>query len=103
MASTDTATTPTPDESLLGRIRHAGTLEQRKALWDEICRQPLACPAVTHDWVTTGQITTFDEFGDTVLSPVPPLDGGITCRTEASIHKHRCCWCGKFKPSQGRA
>lgn len=99
MPSTDTETTPTPDDVLLHRMRQAGTRDQRNELWDEICRQPLTCPAVTRDWVITGQITTCDEFDNPVRSPIPPLDSGTGCRTEASTHKHGCCWCGKFKTS----
>lgn len=72
------------------------SIERRKALAAHLARIPASCPADLHGWVQKGYRVT-DGVYEEVTVPHPDTASGAQCATEAVVHKHGCCWCGKFR------
>ena len=83
------------------------SLDRRRAIAAYLNKIPTSCPADIHEWAETGQTATEDDCGDITFSPIPDTSRGAVCAMEAAVHKHGCCWCGRFQAgrevSDGRA
>jgi hypothetical protein len=71
--------------------------ERRDAIATVLQRIPSTCPADLHDWIVSGHTLIEDDCGVMAAHPVPPTSGGAQCALDAVVHRHGCCWCGKFR------
>ncbi|WP_454199517.1 hypothetical protein [Nocardia sp. Marseille-Q1738] len=83
------------------------SLDRRRAIAAHLNKIPTSCPADTHEWAETGRMAIEDDYGTITFSPQPDTSSGVYCALAAAVHKHGCCWCGKFRTglevSDGRA
>lgn len=77
------------------------SIERRKALAEHLARIPASCPADLHGWMENGYVLVMEDDGSAWGDPTPDVHSGAQCAMDAAVHKHGCCWCGKFR-SVGR-
>lgn len=68
----------------------------RDALSELLSQIPASCTADIYDWVHKGYSLKPTDVED-VQVPYPDTSSGARCAMDAAVHKHGCCWCGKFR------
>lgn len=73
------------------------SIERRHALAAHLARIPASCPIDLHGWAEEGYSVEIDDDYEDVTVPHPNTSSGAQCAMNAAVHKHGCCYCGKFR------